>query len=214
MNKVALSGTVRDNIGTKHAAQLRREKRVPCVLYGGSDTIHFSVEEASLRKVVFTPEVNSIELDLGGTKTLAMVHQKQFHPLTDRVIHVDFMEMKEDREARVKLSIRLSGQPAGVRQGGKLNQTMRKLVVKGLPARIPAFIDVDVTNMGLNSVVQVSDLKLDGLVALGRSEDVVASVKVPKKVEEAAAAAAAPAAGAAAPAAAKPAADAKPAAKK
>ena len=134
MNKVALSGTVRDNIGTKHAAQLRREKRVPCVLYGGDNTIHFSVEEASLRKVVFTPEVNSVELDLGGTKTLAMVHQKQFHPLTDRVIHVDFMEMKEDREARVKLSIRLSGQPAGVRQGGKLNQTMRKLMVKGLPS--------------------------------------------------------------------------------
>ena len=123
MNKIALSGTVRDHIGTKHAAQLRRAKRVPCVLYGGGSTVHFSVEEAALRKVVFTPEQNSIELDLGGSKTLAMVHQKQFHPLSDRVIHVDFMEMKEDREARVQLSIRLKGQPAGVREGGKLNQT-------------------------------------------------------------------------------------------
>lgn len=207
MNKVALSGSVREQIGTKYAAQLRRAKRVPCVLYGGESTVHFSVDEAALRKVVFTPEVNTIELDLGGQKALAMVHQKQFHPITDRVVHVDFMELKEDREARVQLAIRLSGQPAGVRQGGKLSQTMRKITVKGLPSRIPAFIDVDVTNLGVNQSLHVSDLKLDGLKPVGRAEDVIAAVKVPKKVEEAATTAAAPAAGAAAakPAAAAPA---------
>ncbi|MBK9175350.1 MAG: 50S ribosomal protein L25 [Flavobacteriales bacterium] len=226
MNKVALSGAVRNQVGTKGAAQLRRSKRVPCVLYGGSGVVHFSVEEASLRKVVFTPEVNGIELDIDGSKTLAMVHQKQFHPLNDRVIHVDFMEMKEDREAKVQLSIRLSGQPMGVRNGGKLNQVMRKVAVKGLPSAIPTHLDVDVSKLDVNQSIHVSDLSLPGLTPLDRPEDVVASVKVPKKVEEVAVVAApvagaAPAAGTtpAAGDAAKPAADAKgaegkPAAKK
>ncbi|HRH38866.1 MAG TPA: hypothetical protein PK760_11000 [Flavobacteriales bacterium] len=119
MNKVALSGAVRQNLGTKYSAQLRRAKRVPCVLYGGSNTIHFSVDEAALRKVVFTPEVNGIELDLDGNKSLAMVHQKQFHPVTDGVVHVDFMEIKEDREARVLLSIRLVGHGVTVDRTGQ-----------------------------------------------------------------------------------------------
>ena len=99
MNTIALSGSVRDQIGTKYAAQLRRAKRVPCVLYGGSNTVHFSVDEAALRKVVFTPEASSIELDLDGNKVLALVHEKQFHPMSDEVVHVDFMEIKADREA-------------------------------------------------------------------------------------------------------------------
>lgn len=219
MNKVSLSGTPRTTIGTKGAAQLRREKRVPCVLYGGDATVHFSVEEAALRKVVFTPEVNEIELDLNGTKTLALVHEKQFHPLTDRVIHVDFMEMKEDRETRVLLSVHLKGQPIGVRNGGKLNQNMRKLRVVGLPANIPQHLDVDVAELDINDSIRVSDLNYKGLTLLERPTDVVVGVRMIKKVEEVAAVAATPAAGAAAPAAtpaagaAAPAA-AKPAAKK
>lgn len=219
MNTIALSGSARQQTGTKYAAQLRRSKRVPCVLYGGTGTVHFSVEESALRKVVFTPEANSIELDIDGSKTLAMIHQKQFHPVGDHVIHVDFMEMKADREARVLLSIRLNGQAPGVRKGGKLNQTMRKVLVKGLPARIPQHIDVDVSNMDLNQAIHIGDLKLDGLTVLGRPEDVVATLKMPKKVEEVAATPAAAAATPGAPAAgataaAAPAADAKPAAKK
>lgn len=218
MNKVALSGSPRTHTGTKNAAQLRREKRVPCVLYGGGSTVHFSVDEADLRKIVFTPDVNSIELDIDGNKTLAMVHEKQFHPTSDRVTHVDFIELKEDREARVLLSVRLNGQPVGVREGGKLSQIKRKLLVKGLPANIPQHLDVDVAELKLNGTVHVNDLKFKGITFLERPMDVVASVKMPKKQEEAAAAAAAPAAGAAAPAAgatpAAAAAEAKPAAKK
>jgi large subunit ribosomal protein L25 len=214
MNKVALSGTARKATGTKDAAQLRREKRVPCVLYGGEKTIHFSVDEAALRKVVFTPEVNSIEIDLDGSTVLAMVQEKQFHPVSDRVIHVDFVQLDENKETNARLSLRLKGQPAGVRAGGKLNQTMRKLRVKGLPGKLPSHLELDVTEMELNQTIRVSDLKFDGLTVTERPNDVVVTVKVQKKQEEAAAApGAAPAAGAAAPAAAAKTAEAKPAAK-
>ncbi len=212
MNKVALSGTIRTDIGSKHAAQLRREKRVPCVLYGGKDTIHFSVEEVLLNKIVFTPDVNGVELDLDGTKTLAVVQEKQFHPTTDRVIHVDFVELREDLPARTTLSLRLLGQPIGVRNGGKLKQSMRKLRVKGLPASIPSRLDLDVTGLDVNHQVRVSDLKFEGITLLDRPTDVVVSVRIAKKVEVAPETAAAPAAATPAKAEAKPAA--KPAAKK
>ncbi len=222
MNKIELTGTPRTSTGTKYAAQLRRAKQVPCVLYGGANTIHFSVDEAALGKVVFTAEMSGIELDIAGTKTLALVHQKQFHPTTDRVIHVDFVELNENKETQAYLSIRLKGQPIGVRKGGNLNQTMRKMRVKGLPTKFPTHLDVDIAELDINSSIHVSDLKFEGLTLMERADDVVVSVKVAKKVEEAAAAAtaavpgaaaAAPAAGAAAPAAAKKGAEAKPAAK-
>jgi large subunit ribosomal protein L25 len=183
MNTVALSGTVRTTIGSKDAAQLRRDKRVPCVLYGGANVVHFSVEESILNKLVFTPEVNGIELDLDGTKTLAMIHDKQFNPITDRVEHVDFLELKEDQPTRVKLALRLQGQPIGVRKGGKLNQSMRKLRVKGLPAHIPQLLEYDVTEMDINHTVRVKDLKFEGLTMMERADDVVFAVKQGKKVE-------------------------------
>jgi large subunit ribosomal protein L25 len=185
MNTVALSGTVRTTIGSKDAAQLRRDKRVPCVLYGGDKVVHFSVEESVLGKLVFTPEVNGIELDLDGEKTLAMIQDKQFHPTTDRVLHVDFKQLDETLPTSTKLSLRLQGQPIGVRKGGTLNQTMRKLRVKGLPVSIPQHLELDIAGLDLNETVRVKDLNFDGITFLERPEDVVVSVKMSKKVVEA-----------------------------
>lgn len=187
MNTLALSGTLRTATGTKDAAQLRREKRVPCVLYGGEKTIHFSVEAAALRKIIFTPEVNGIEVELDGRKVLAVVQDKQFHPTTDQVTHVDFLELDENKDATTRLSLRLKGQPAGVRLGGKLSNPLRKLRVKGLPKYIPSHLELDVTELGINEAVRVSDLSFEGLTLLERPADVVVAVKMAKKKEEAAA---------------------------
>ncbi|HRP00262.1 MAG TPA: 50S ribosomal protein L25 [Flavobacteriales bacterium] len=196
MNTVALSGTLRKAVGTKDAAQLRREKRVPCVLYGGENTVHFSVDEAALRKVVFTPEVNGVELDIDGNKTLAMVQEKQFHPLTDRMMHIDFLLLDPSKETAATLSVRLVGQPAGVRKGGKLSQPMRKVRVKGLPGKLPGHLEVNVADLDVNQSVKIADLKVDGLTFIDRPSNVVVAVKMTKK-EQAAEAAAAPAKGAA-----------------
>ncbi len=193
MNKVALSGTVRTATGTKDAAQLRREKRVPCVLYGSDQPVHFSVEENALRSIVFTPEVNTVEIDLEGRTVQAMLHQKQFHPVTDRVLHLDFLQVQEGKEARATLSVRLLNQPIGVRKGGKLNHNMRKLRVKGLPADIPSHLDINVEDLDINQSLRVSDLKFEGLTMLDKPGDVVVAVKMVKKKEDTAAAAGAPA---------------------
>lgn len=210
MNKIALTGTPRTNVGTKHAAQLRRTKQVPCVLYGGEKTLHFSVDESALNKAVFTAEMNGIEIDLNGTKTLALVHEKQFHPVTDRVIHVDFVEMSENKETTAFLSVRLKGQPVGVRKGGNLSQNMRKMRVKGLPSKFPSHLEVNIADLDINKSIHVGDLNFEGLTLMEREDDVVVAVKMAKKQEEAATGT--PAAAAAAPAAAAKAGEAKPAA--
>ena len=183
MNKVALSGMVRTDIGGKHAAQLRREKRVPCVLYGGDKPVHFSVDESAIGKLVFIPEMNGVELELDGTKTLAIIQEKQFHPVSDRLLHVDFFELREDKPASTVLSVRLQGQPIGVRKGGKLKQSLRKVRVKGLPENIPQRLDLDVAGLDVNQSVRVSDIQFEGLTLLERPTDVVVSVKMGKKVE-------------------------------
>jgi large subunit ribosomal protein L25 len=203
MKKVELSATARPKTGTTGATLVRREKRVPCVLYGDSGTVHFSVDEAALKKIVFTPESYRIELDIDGQKRMALLHQKQFHPVSDAIIHCDFMEMSDTKEARVSLGLKLTGQSAGVKKGGILNQTMRKLRVKGLPSVLPEHLELDITNLEIGKSIHVSDLKFEGITVAEKPSDVVVSVKMAKKEEEVApaAAAAAPAAGAAAPAA-------------
>lgn len=212
MKKVELTGAVRTTTGTKNADQLRREKQVPCVLYGGGSVTHFATDEAALGKVVHTPDAYRIELDLEGRKVMAKLQETQFHPVSDQILHADFIELAEDKPARVTLSLRLKGQPSGVRKGGKLNQTLRKLEVKGLPGQLPEHLEYDVEHVEIGQNVRVRDLTFAGIEVLNKPEEVVLKVSVPKKEAEAAPAAAAPAA--AAPAADAKKAEAKPAAKK
>lgn len=218
MKKVELIGTKRETKGSANASRQRRAQSIPCVLYGGKETLHFSADEKALGKIVHTPEVYRIELDIDGNKHTALLHEKQFHPVSDKLLHVDFLEMNDSKEARVDLSVKLIGQAAGVRKGGKLSQNMRKLRVKGLPTALPEHLEVDINALELGHSIRVSDLKFEGLTLVEKPTDVVVTVKAVKKEAEAAPGAA-PAAGAAAPAAAgaaKPAAaaPAKPAAKK
>ena len=220
MKKVSISAIPRTGAGTSNSNSLRRQGRVPCVLYGGEKVTHFHVDAKELGKVVFTPETYRIELDMDGTKTMALLHETQFQSVTDAPIHVDFVELNDTKEATVALSLKLNGQPAGVRKGGVLSQKFRKIRVKGLPSALPEHLELDVTGVELGDSLRMSDLKFPGLSVAERDTDVVLTVKMPKKVEEVAvvaavttavpaAGAAAPAAGAAAPGAAAPAADAK-----
>jgi large subunit ribosomal protein L25 len=218
MKNVELIGTKRESKGTTGAKGLRRNKQVPCVLYGGKDVLHFSVDERALGKIVHSPDAFSVELNIDGEKRTALLHDKQFQPVTDAVIHADFLETVANKEAKVSMNVRLKGQSAGVRKGGKMTQSMRRLRVKGLPDRLPEVLELDVTGLDIGNSIHVGDIKVPGMTILEKPADVVVSVKMPKKVEAAAeTAATTPTAGAAAPAAATPAAGdkkAEPAAKK
>ncbi|HOP43852.1 MAG: 50S ribosomal protein L25 [Flavobacteriales bacterium] len=180
MKKVAIQGIKREGQGTKDAKQLRRVEKVPCVLYGGGDTVHFAADERALKKLVFTPETYRIEIDIDGETTMALLQEVQFHPVTDAIIHVDFLRMEPGKPAKVALALKFVGQSEGVRKGGRLNQTKRKLRVKGVPADLPEHLEADITKLDLGQSLRIRDLGFQGLTILEPASEVVATVKMAK----------------------------------
>ncbi|MDF1672568.1 MAG: 50S ribosomal protein L25/general stress protein Ctc [Vicingaceae bacterium] len=177
MKSVALSGNKRAERGTSNAKSLRKEEKVPCVIYGGKENIHFTVNEIAFGKIVNTPEVFFINLDIDGTTIKAIIKDVQYHPVTDRALHVDFLEVTEDKPVTVKLPIKLVGNSRGVINGGKLRTVTRKLRVNGLPSALPEFIEIDITELKIGQSIKVEEIKGDGLTFLDASNAVVVAVK-------------------------------------
>ena len=137
MKTAQLSGSLRANVGKKDAKALRNEGLVPCVLYGQGEQTHFAVKRVPLEKLVFSPNVYQIELDIDGKKAKAIIRELQQHPTKDTVQHIDFLELNDTKEVRVKLPVRLTGSSRGVRAGGKLMQVFRHMQCQGLPSALP-----------------------------------------------------------------------------
>lgn len=177
MKTVALSGNKRAERGSSNASSLRKEEKVPCVIYGGKDNIHFTVNEIQFSKLVNTPEVFFINLDIDGTTIKAIIQEVQYHPVTDRPIHIDFLEVFEDKAVTVKLPVKLKGNSRGVINGGKLRMVTRKLQVSGLPSAFPEYIELDITDLRIGQSIKVGEITSDGLEFLDASNAVVVAVK-------------------------------------
>lgn len=187
MKKVSLSGSKRENVGKKDAAQLRREGRVPAVVYGGGNQTHFHVKETDANKLIYTPDVYQIELDVEGEKSNAIIQELQQHPVTGRIQHIDFLLLDDNKPVKVKLPVRVSGMSPGVMAGGKMQQVFRKLKVEGLPNALPEAINVDITPLNIGDAVRVKHIELEGCTVLDAPNAVVVSVKMArgaKKAEE------------------------------
>jgi large subunit ribosomal protein L25 len=171
------------------------------VLYGGKEQVSFFVPEKDFTKLVYTPDVHLVNLEVSGKKFDAIMQDIQFHPINDKIIHVDFLEVVAGKAVTMSLPIRCSGTPAGVREGGKLQVKMRSIKVRGLIEKMPQAIELDVTGMNLGDVIKVSDLKYDGLTFQADPSVTVVAVRFTRQVVEetpVAATTAAPAAGTAA----------------
>ncbi len=203
MKSVSISGSPRANVGKTDAKALRNSKLVPCVLYGGKEQVHFSVLSADFKNLIYTPEVNTVNLDIAGKKYHAIVQETQYHKLTDHLIHVDFLEIQPNKPVVMSLPVKTTGTSPGVRNGGKLVKKSKTLRVKGLVEKMPEAIIIPIDKMEIGNTVRVSDIKLDGLTILNAQNITVISVDMTRAVAEEAPKAAAPAAKAAAPAAAK-----------
>jgi large subunit ribosomal protein L25 len=178
MKTVQLSGSVRQNVGKKDAVSLRNSGKVPAVLYGAGTQTHFAVDALPMSKLVITPNVYQIELDIEGTKNNAIIKEVQFHPVTEEIIHVDFLQLSEDKPVKLKLPLRLTGNSLGVRNGGKLLVNFRKVDVVGLPSAFPDDITVDITDLRIGMSVRVRDLSFDGLTFLNDPAAMVVQVKM------------------------------------
>ena len=210
MKSVSISGSPRANVGKTDATALRNAKRVPCVLYGGKEQVHFSVLEADFKDLIYTPIVNTVDLDVDGKKFKAILQEAQFHTVKDNLLHVDFLEIIAGKPVTMSIPVKTTGTSPGVRNGGKLNKKLKTLRVKGLVEKMPGTIDIAIDKLEIGDGVRVGDLKIDGLTFLNAENVTVVNVQVTRVVVEEPKAVAA----AATPAAATPAADAKAPAKK
>jgi large subunit ribosomal protein L25 len=177
MKQVSLSGSLRENVGKKDTKALRNAGLVPCVIYGGEKQIHFSVKSVELNKLIYTPEVYKIEMDIDGKKILVIAKEYQFHPVTDKVLHADFIELQDDREVKISLPVRLKGNALGVRNGGRLLSIYRTLSLKGLPSAFPEAVEIDITNLRIGKKIRISDVNIPGLTILAPSNAVICGIK-------------------------------------
>lgn len=177
MKRVSVSGSPRENVGKKDAKLLRREGLVPCVLYGGEKQIHFSTPEVSFKDIVFTPVACLIELEIEGSTYQAVLQDIQFHPVTDSIIHVDFLLISDESPVKLNIPIKVVGNSPGVIKGGKLQIKLRRLKVKGLPNDLPDVIDINISKLNIGDTFKVGQLKLKNLEFLDPASAVVVLVK-------------------------------------
>lgn len=182
MKRVSLSGESRTHVGKKDANNLRREGRVPAVLYGGKEQTHFHIDAIQMSKLFINPEIFQITLEIAGKKTDAIIKDVQQHPVSDKITHVDFLELDEKKEVRVNIPIRLTGTAPGVVNGGRLQQVFRRLRVIALPGQLPAELYLDISKLKIGDSIRVGDLDFPELTFLHDPKSVVVAVKTARTV--------------------------------
>lgn len=178
MQAFELKGELRNDLGKKATKAVRVDAKVPCVLYGGKENIHFTVIEKDLSKLLYTPIVYTVKLDVNGKVFNAVLREIQLHPVTDRVLHIDFYQIFDDKEVAIEVPVKLQGFAEGVQAGGKLALVTRKLKVKALPANLPSELSLDVTTLGLGKSIKVKDLSFDSFDILNAKDVVIAQIKL------------------------------------
>ena len=178
MQVFELKGEVRSDVGKKATKAVRNEEKVPCVLYGGESNVHFAVKERDLKKLLYTPNVYLVNLVLDGKSYDAVMRDIQFHPVSDKVLHIDFYQTFEDKPVVIEVPVKTTGHAVGVQAGGKLALITRKLKVKALPKAVPDEITLDVTSLGVGKAIKVQDIHIEGIDIVNAKSVVVAQVKL------------------------------------
>lgn len=178
MKTFELKGTLRTDLGKKATKAIRNEGGVPCELYGIGENVHFTCTSADLRKLLYTPEIYVVNLTVEGKEYKAVMREIQFHPVTDKVLHIDFYQVNEEKPVVMEVPVRLEGLAAGVRAGGKLSLEMRKLRVKALYTAIPEILVINVENLELGKTIQVRALQFENMEILNAPNAVVCAVKL------------------------------------
>lgn len=186
MKSVSLSGRLRSGVGKKDAKAVREEGRVPCILYGGAEQISFSLSERDLTHVIYTPHVYQISLDIEGKTYHSIIKDLQFHNVSDRLQHIDFLELIPGKQITMEIPVKVTGNSIGVRQGGKLIVNVRKLKVKALPENLPDTIDIAVDDLDIGQYVKVGALKVANIEILDEPNKVVTSVRTTRAAQAAA----------------------------
>ena len=176
MKTIAISAEKRTELGKKFTRDLRKADHVPCVMYGGAEVIHFHAHENDFRHIVYTPSAFIVEVDLDGKKHMAVMQELQFHPVTDKLNHIDFVEVFDDKPVTIEVPIKLVGAAIGLKDGGKPRQRRRVLKVRGLVKHMPDELDIDITDVAIGDVIKIGDLSYDNLEILDPSQSMIFAV--------------------------------------
>jgi large subunit ribosomal protein L25 len=176
MKTLEIKGTLREDLGKRASLKLRKKGNVPCVIYGASGNRHFYAHENSFKNLVYTHETHLVKLNIDGKEIKTVMKDIQFHPVTDKIIHIDFIEVFDNKPVIINIPINVTGDSAGIKAGGKLRMKRRNLKVKGYANDIPDFLTVDITNVMINQSVKAGDLAFDKLELLDPKTSTVLTV--------------------------------------
>ncbi len=187
MKTIEIKGSFRTELGKKSSKELRKEGNVPCVIYGKEKNIHFQAPELSFKNLVYTPDAHLVKLSLDNKEYKVVLKDMQFHPVNDKILHADFVEIYDDKPVVIGIPIRVSGDSVGILAGGKLSIKKRNLKVKGLPKDLPEFLPIDITELKIHESVKVGDLSFDKVELLDAKKLMVLTIatsRVAAKSEE------------------------------
>ena len=177
MKSVEIQGTLRTEVGSKFAQAERKAGNVPCVIYGGEAPVHFSAPALAFKSLVYTPEAKTATITVDGRTVEAVIQDMQFHPVTDALMHIDFIQLVEGKAVTMNIPVVLNGQARGVLNGGKLKMVLRTLSVRALPNELPDDIQLDITNLRIGKSIRVSDVVPAGYEILNADTAVIVTVK-------------------------------------
>ena len=177
MKSISIKGSKRESVGKKATKALRNAGQVPCVIYGGDQPMHFSAPELAFKNLVYTPDAHTVEIELDGTTYRAILQDIQFHPVTDRILHIDFYQIFDDKEVTMIIPVKFVGNSKGVMNGGVLRKNNRKLKVKALPDNLPDFIEADISDLKIGNKLYVTALENEAYKFMHPDNTVVCQVR-------------------------------------
>ena len=184
MKTLAINVKERQNVGKTNTRALRNQGNVPCVLYGGEKQVTFYAHENDFRKLVYTPDTFVVELSIDGTVTKAIMQDIQFHPVTDKILHIDFLEIFDNRAITVSIPVILNGTAIGVKNGGNLMFRRSKIITKGLVANLPNSIELNIEHLNIGMFTYIKDITIEGCELVAPGNSVVVGVKTARAVVE------------------------------
>ena len=176
----------RTDLGKTDCKKLRKEGKIPCVIYGGKTNEHFYTDIPTVRNLIYSPHSYIVNIDLEGKKMYGVLKHIQYHPVTDALYHIDFYEVFEDKKFVVEIPVSLNGFAVGVQAGGKLTTLKRKLKIQGLMKDLPNILNIDITNLALGKSIKISELKFDNLEILDPKNSILCSIKLTRAAKGAA----------------------------
>ena len=182
MKTLAISAKLRNGTGKKDSKALRNQGNVPCVLYGGEKQVCFYAHENDFRNLVHTPDVFIVELDIEGEKYRAIMQDLQFHPVTDKLLHLDFLQIFDDKEVTMTIPVHLEGMSIGIRNGGVLSFRRRKIITRAIPGNLPDYIEINIEDLDIGQSIFIKDLRVDKYSFLAADNAVVVGVRTAREL--------------------------------